>query len=66
MVRGRKNYLPHAPLIMGFTVLFKLVSLCPALDHEHVSLNRLHAQCGGAGCNACCNGLWAASGTVLG
>ena len=29
MVRGKKNFLPHAPLIMGFTVLFKLVS--PAL-----------------------------------
>ena len=33
MVRGKKNFLPHAPLIMGFTVLFRLVSAacwCPA------------------------------------
>ena len=26
MVRGKKNFLLHAPLIMGFTVLFRLVS----------------------------------------
>ena len=25
MIRGHKNYLPPAPLIMGFTILFKLV-----------------------------------------
>ena len=31
MIRGHKNYLPPAPLIMGFTVLFKLVR-CPPLQ----------------------------------
>lgn len=29
MIRGRKNFLPPFPLVMGFTFLFKLVGLQP-------------------------------------
>ena len=28
MVRGRKNYLPNSPLILGFGLMFKLDSTC--------------------------------------
>ena len=43
MVRGKKNFLPHAPLIMGFTVLFRLVSAacwCPAALSALVASSR--------------------------
>ena len=28
MIRGKKNFLPPNPLVMGFAFLFKLVMLC--------------------------------------
>jgi len=29
MIRGKKNFLPPNPLVMGFAFLFKLVSTLP-------------------------------------
>jgi hypothetical protein len=40
MIRGKKNFLPPNPLVMGFAFLFKLVSPlpCSLSPHTHMLL----------------------------